>query len=77
MKQAVLPQKEVANYLDKHFIPVMLEINDDRLPKGFSYYATPTFFVVSPDGKSVERVVGGANASQFLDYLKKVRTRIK
>jgi len=55
----------------------MLEISDDMLPEGFSYYATPTFFVVSPNGKLVERVVGGANASQFLDYLKMIRTQIK
>jgi thioredoxin-related protein len=75
MKQDVFTQKSVASYLSKNFVPVMLDIHDDMLPEGFSYYAVPTFFIVSPEGKLIERVVGGAKAKDFLDYLKKVRNK--
>lgn len=72
MKQDVFPQKEVAGFLSKNFIPVVLDIDDDMLPEGFEYYAVPTFFVVSEKGKLIERVVGGANKVQFLEYLRGV-----
>lgn len=72
MKQDVFPQKEVTGFLSKHFIPVILDIDEDMLPEGFEYYAVPTFFVVSEKGKLIERVVGGANKVQFLEYLRGV-----
>ncbi len=70
MKQDVFTQKKVASFLSKHFIPVMLDIDNDMLPEGFSFFAVPTFYVVSEDGKLINRVVGGANAKQFIEYLK-------
>jgi len=75
MKQDVFIQKSVASYLAKNFVPVMLDVEDDILPEGFSYYAVPTFFIVSPEGKSLERVVGGTDAKHFLEYLKKVKSQ--
>ena len=72
MKQDVFPQKEVAGFLSKNFIPVVLDIDDDMLPEGFVYYAVPTFFVASEKGILVERVVGGADKQQFLEYLRNV-----
>jgi len=70
MKQDVFTQKNIASYLSKNFIPVVLDIDSDNLPKGFDYYAVPTFYVVGEDGKIINRIVGGANAKQFLEYLK-------
>ena len=73
MKQDVFTQKKVASYLSKHFVPVMLDIDSDMLPEGFGFFAVPTFFVVSEKGKQIDKVVGGANAQGFLEYLKNVR----
>ena len=71
MKQDVFTQKKVASYLSENFVFVILDIDNDMLPEGFSYYAVPTFFVVDEKGKQLDRVVGGATASQLLDYLQK------
>jgi len=72
MKQDVFTQKKVTGFLSKHFVSVMLDIDKDMLPEGFSFYAVPTFYVVDEKGKLIERVVGGADADQFLEYLGKV-----
>ena len=71
MEQAVLPQKDVANLLKKHFITVVLDIDDHMLPEGFGYFAVPTFYVIDSEGKKLDRAVGGANAQEFLSFLKK------
>ena len=72
MKQDVFTQKKVSSFLFKHFTPVVLDIDSDMLPEGFSYCAVPTFYVVDEKGKLIERVVGGADADQFLEYFGKV-----
>jgi len=70
MKQDVFTQKKVASYLSENFIFVILDIDNDMLPEGFSFYAVPTFFVVDEKGKQLDRVVGGADATQFFEYIK-------
>jgi thioredoxin-related protein len=71
MEQAVLPQKDVANLLKKHFALVVLDIDDNMLPEGFGYFAVPTFYVVDEHGKKLDRAVGGVGAEEFLSYLKR------
>ncbi len=69
MEQDVLPQKDVANLLKKHFVLVVLDIDNDMLPEGFGYFAVPTFYVVDEQGKKLDRAVGGVGAKEFLEYL--------
>ncbi|WP_456431465.1 hypothetical protein [Nitratifractor sp.] len=71
MEQAVLPQKEVADFLAKHFVTVVLDIDDDMLPEGYGYFAVPTFYVVDANGTKLDRAVGGADAPTFLRFLKR------
>jgi len=70
MKRSVFTQKKVTSFLSTHFVPVVLDIDDDMLPEGFSFFAVPTFYIINEKGKLVDRVVGGANSTQFLEYLK-------
>lgn len=69
MERSVLPQKDVANLLRKHFVTVVLDIDDDMLPEGFGYFAVPTFYIIDAKGKKLDRAVGGAGAGEFLEYL--------
>ncbi len=71
MEQAVLPQKDVADLLAKHFVTVILDIDDHMLPEGFGYFAVPTFYVIDSEGKKLDRAVGGANTEVFLEFLRK------
>ncbi len=70
MEQDVLPQKDVADLLKKHYVLVVLDIDDDMIPEGFGYFAVPTFYVVDSTGKKIDRAVGGVDAKEFLQYLK-------
>ncbi len=71
MEQAVLPQKDVADLLAKHFVTVILDIDDDMLPEGFGYFAVPTFYVIDAKGNKLDRAVGGADVQTFLEFLQK------
>ena len=71
MEQVVLPQKDVADMLEKHFVTVILDIDDHMLPEGFGYFAVPTFYVIDTKGKKLDRAVGGADAETFLEFLEK------
>lgn len=72
MKQDVFTQKKVASFLSRNFVSVELDVDKDELVEGFSVVAVPTFYVLTEKGKMIDAVVGGANAKQFVDYLKSV-----
>ena len=55
--------------LEKHFVTVILDIDDHMLPEGFGYFAVPTFYVIDAKGKKLDRAVGGADAETFLEFL--------
>jgi thioredoxin-related protein len=70
MKQVVFPQKKVATFLSSHFVPVVLDIEDDALPEGFGYIGVPTFYIISEKGKKLGMMLGGASADRFIKKLK-------
>jgi len=70
MKQVVFPQKKVISFLSSHFVPVVLDIEDDILPKGFGYIGVPTFYIISENGKKMGMMLGGMNAKRFVEKLK-------
>ena len=71
MKQVVFPQKKVTSFLSSHFIPVVLDIQSDKLPKDFGYIGVPTFYIISQNGKKIGMVLGGSGAKRFVEKLKK------
>ncbi len=71
MKQVVFPQKKVTNFLSSHFVPLVLDIEDSVLPKGFSYIGVPTFFIVNKNGKKINTILGGNDAKRFIEVLTK------
>ena len=70
MKQVVFPQKKVISFLSSHFVPVVLDIEDDTLPEGFGYIGVPTFYIISENGKKIGMMLGGADAKRFVEKLK-------
>ena len=70
MKQVVFPQKKVISFLSSHFVPVVLDIQTDKLPKGFGYIGVPTFYIISSKGKKIGMILGGSSAERFIAKLK-------
>ncbi len=67
MKQVVFPQKKVTSFLKSHFVTLMLDVQSDKLPKGFSSIGVPTFFVLDKNGKKLGMILGGMSADKFIE----------
>ncbi|RRS30173.1 MAG: hypothetical protein P794_08125 [Epsilonproteobacteria bacterium (ex Lamellibrachia satsuma)] len=73
MKEVVFKNKEVADYIQKHFIVLSLDIQKDTLPKGFDYIGIPTFFFIGEDAKEKNKIIGGDKPDKFLKSLKELK----
>ena len=73
MKDVVFKDQKVADYIQKHFIVLTLDIQKDKLPKGFEYIGIPTFFFLDKNAKEKHRIIGGDKASKFLAELKALK----
>ena len=70
MKQVVFKDKRVSDYIHKNFLPVMLDIKTDKIPKDLKFIGIPTFFVISENGKNLGKLVGAMPADKFLNAFK-------
>jgi thioredoxin-related protein len=72
MKEVVFNENEVSEYIEQHFVVLILDIQKDDLPKEFDYIGIPTFFIIDKEGKEKNRIVGGDKAAKFLKRLKEM-----
>lgn len=73
MKDDAFEDEALIYYINDNFIPVLLDINKDTLPKGIKPKGTPTFLFAERDGEILrKRVYGGAKPAIFLETLKKI-----
>ena len=70
MKDVVFHDKKVSAYIQNHYIVLVLDIQKDKLPSGFSYEGIPTFFFFNAEEKEKKKLVGGSKATSFLKDLK-------
>ncbi len=73
VKEVVFKDKRVIKYINKHFVLLGLDIQKDKLPKGFNYMGIPTFFFINKDKKQTGEIVGGDKAGKFLKELKDLK----
>ena len=73
MKEVVFKDKRVVKYIENHFVLLGLDIQKDKLPKGFNFVGIPTFFFIGKDAKQTGKIVGGDKAGKFLKKLKDLR----
>jgi len=73
MKAEVFEDDRVFTYIEKHFVPVDIDVRQHPDKLGFRVFGTPTFYFLDGDGKEVAPPkIGGAYAPAFLRQLKKV-----
>lgn len=73
MKEVVFKDQKVVDYIEKHFVVLSLNIQKDRLPKGFDYPGIPTFFILDQHGRERGKIIGGSKAGKFLQKLKAIK----
>ena len=73
MKEVVFKNKEVSEYIQKHFIVLSLDIQKDTLPDGFNFPGIPAFFFLDENAKEKNKIIGGDKADKFLKSLKALK----
>jgi thioredoxin-related protein len=75
MKEIVFDDDEIAEAVEAHFVPVLLDVNTHLL-HGLSFIGTPTFYFLQQNGRRIERYDGGANQKEFMDLLRRVEQKL-
>ena len=71
MKEITFKDVIVYPYINEHFIPVSLNINNNDAPKSLQAEVTPTFHFVKYDGTKIrETLRGGKTGKYYLNILK-------
>ena len=70
MKEVVFEDSAIKNYLQRHYVILILDVQKDKLPKGFTHVGIPVFFIIDQNGKEQYKIIGGGKADKFLKKLK-------
>jgi thiol:disulfide interchange protein len=77
MKTRVFTRPKVEEFLNLRFVPLEIDIENEKVPAGLKPYGTPTFYVVADGGKRISRpIVGAAGADAFLERMQKVLKKL-
>ncbi len=78
MKSEVFEDDRIFDYVEKHFVPVDVDVRKHPDKYGFEVYGTPTFYFLDGTGKWVaEPKIGGAKPDAFLRQLKAIVAKAK
>lgn len=72
LKETVLKDSSIQKSINKFFIPVEIDIRNEKIPKGFKVFGTPMVFFVKSDKQILKtRVIGATTPDGFRRYLGK------
>ena len=80
LAENVYTNDEVANYINKNFVPVFYLADRDNIPLEVQNYftgSTPTIMFIKPNGELFYRFIGARPPKMFLAILKDVNKRSK
>lgn len=77
MEMEVLPTVECGEYINRRFVPIMIDGEDDgvgtAIAEQYQVFIFPTYMVLSPDGFKEGEVIGAEfDVNKFLDMLKTI-----
>lgn len=73
MENVVFEEQVVEDAINKKFIPVHLDIHNDKIPTELGYIGTPTFHFINAKGEKLKRHDGGANIPTFMGILNSIK----
>ena len=74
----VYTNDKVANYINKHFVPVFFLADKDSIPLEVQNYftgSTPTIMFIKPNGELFTYFIGAKRPNDFLATLKEVESK--
>ena len=77
MKTTVFSTSECNEYINKHFIPIMVDGEDDgigtEIAKKYEVFIFPTYMILLPDGSKEGEILGAEyDVNKFLGMLKTI-----
>ena len=75
MTSSVFTQNSVGKFINDNFIPVKYDMERGEGPtlaRNYGVRAYPTFLIIDSQGKEIARVIGGAQADEFIAKIKSV-----
>ncbi len=77
MKQEVFPTTECGEYINKHFVPILIDGEDEgagtELAHKYQVFIFPTYLILTPDGFKEGEISGAEyDVKKFLDMLKTI-----
>lgn len=73
MDEQVFKNAAMSKWLEQRFIPVQLNLDNDKLPLGLQVSFTPTFFFVDKKANIVKTIPGSWNIEDFKDLTKGIK----
>ncbi len=71
MENIVFEDAALVEELEKHFIPLYLDVHDDEI-HGLTYIGTPTFYFMKNSGETIKRLVGVYNIKEMTAALSQI-----
>ena len=77
MEKEVFPTPECGEYINSHFVSIMIDGEDDgagtELAKEYQVFIFPTYMILSPDGHKEGEVIGAEyDVNRFIEMLKEI-----
>jgi uncharacterized protein YyaL (SSP411 family) len=73
MEEAVFRDAVMAAYIESRFVPVKVNLSNEKMPLDLDVSMTPTFFFVTEEGTLLKRVPGSWNRKDFRSFLEGVK----
>jgi thioredoxin-related protein len=73
MEAVVFQDKEMTKWIEKRFIPVKVNMDNEKLPLGLSVSFTPTFIFVDEKHAIIKKIPGSWNIEDFRDLTKGIK----
>ena len=77
MEKEVFPTPECGEYINKHFVPIVIDGEDDGIgtehAKYYQVFIFPSYLILSSDGFKEGEIIGAEfDINKFLDMLKEI-----
>jgi len=73
MEEAVFKDAAMAVYIESRFVPVKVNLSNEKMPLDLDVSMTPTFFFLTEEGMVLKSVPGAWNQEDFRSFLEEVK----
>jgi len=77
MENIVFKDDDIVDEIEKDFVSVRIDIQNDHVPENLSYAGTPTFHFLTAQGQKIDRFSGAMNIKDFRTKINEVKAKVK